>query len=62
MAAESIHDIIGWLPLEEPNVRREGNEDLLVDGRVEGLVQLAEGMLTVAEKGTVTGTLLHARQ
>ena len=35
-----------------------GNEDLVVDGKVEGPVRLAEGMLTVAEKGTVTGDVV----
>jgi cytoskeletal protein CcmA (bactofilin family) len=32
-----------------------GSDDLLVDGSVEGPIQLAEGMLTVGTKGTVTG-------
>ncbi len=35
-----------------------GNEDLVVDGIVEGPVQLAEGTLTVGEKGTVKGNVI----
>jgi cytoskeletal protein CcmA (bactofilin family) len=32
-----------------------GNEDLTVDGNVEGPIQLADGALTVGGKGTVKG-------
>jgi hypothetical protein len=35
-----------------------GNEDLVVEGNVEGPVQLAEGTLTVGEKGTVRGDVV----
>ena len=35
-----------------------GNEDLVVDGNVEGPVQLADGMLTVGETGTVKGDVI----
>jgi cytoskeletal protein CcmA (bactofilin family) len=32
-----------------------GSEDLLVEGSVDGPIQLAEGMLTVGPKGKLTG-------
>jgi cytoskeletal protein CcmA (bactofilin family) len=34
-----------------------GNEDLVVDGIVNGPIQLAAGSLTVGEKGNVTGDI-----
>ena len=34
-----------------------GNEDLLVDGTVDGPIALEAGTLTVREKGTVTGDI-----
>ena len=42
-----------------------GNEDLIVEGRIEGPVRLVEGILTVGKKGTVVGdvavreTIIH---
>ncbi len=35
-----------------------GNEDFVIEGKVEGPVQLAEGKLTVGEKGTVKGNVI----
>lgn len=35
-----------------------GSENLLVEGSVEGPIQLADGMLTVGAKGTVAGDVV----